>query len=176
VDGVCDEHPAARAWAALRASGRSPRRIEKLTAPRGRRTWKSSCYRLIGAAADGRPVVAKSARRSRLMIERSIYVDILPLLPITTLRCYGSVENHEDDTCWLFLEDAGDLCYDDTRAPHRALAADWLAEMHTATSALSLQGILPDRGPHHYLEVLHGARLKLLAAGRDARLGESRRL
>ena len=174
--GGCDQHPAARAWAALGASGRSPSRIEKLTAPGGRRTWKSSCYRLIGAVDSGGAVVAKNACTSRLLIERAIYLDILPLLPITTLRCYGCVENDEDGSCWLFLEDAGDLCYDDTRAPDRALAADWLAEMHTATSALSLQSVLPDRGPHYYLEVLHEARLKLLEASHDPRLGESRPL
>jgi hypothetical protein len=167
---VVGEHPAARAWATLAAASRTPRRIEKLTTLRGRPTWKSTCYRLVGAGPDGEAVVAKRASTSSLQIERMIYSDILSTIPIRTLHFYGYVESHRDDLSWLFLEDAGGIEYDDDRKSHRQLAAEWLGTMHASTSLLGLEGVLPDRGPRYYLDRFKVARCRVLEAGRDPRM------
>jgi hypothetical protein len=163
-------HPAARAWATLGAWARPPHRIDKLTTLRGRPIWKSTCYRLVGAGPEGDSIVAKRAPTSSLRTEHIIHSDILSRLPIRTLRFYGYVESHGDASSWLFLEDAGGIEYDDTRASHRNLAAQWLGTVHAATSVLGLDGVLPDRGPHYYLKKLAVARCRLLESRRDDRM------
>jgi hypothetical protein len=165
-----EQHPAARAWAALGGHRLCPQRIEKLTTLSGRPTWKSDCYRLVGAWTDGGSVIAKKAKRPGILVERTVYRDVLSKLPMRTLHFYGFVENDDDDCCWLFLEDAGGEEYDDTLAAHRALAADWLGAVHTATCGPDLSDRLPDRGPAYYLDKLHAARRNVVKGSRDPRL------
>lgn len=156
-----EQHPAARAWAALPGDGREPKGVERLTTLRGRRTWKSKCYRLIDAGADGCSVIAKRASKPGILTERTIYREVLSHLPMRTLHFYGFVEFADDD-CWLFLEDAGGVEFDDAQATHRALAADWLAAVHTATCSPDLRSLVPERGPAFYLDRLRATRHNIM--------------
>jgi hypothetical protein len=167
-----DEQAAARAWSAVDAGRPIPGAIERLTTLQGRPAWKSECYRLSELGDNGGAVIAKRASRASMLVERAVYEDILPCLPLRTLRFYGFVEEPERNSCWLFLEDARGAEYDDSLMSHRILASDWLAVVHSATSTRDLGEALPDRGPHYYLDKLRSARERLLQALRDPRCHE----
>ncbi len=145
-------HPATNAWLRVSGDGRMPERIECL-----KETNKSMVYRLKGAGPDGADVVAKRRRRDALQAERVIYEAVLPQLPVPSPVYYGLAEEIESDHGWLFLEDAGDTAYSPHNVQHRALAARWLAGMHTSAEAVAVQAGLPDRGLDHYLQHLRSA-------------------
>ena len=92
------------------------------------------------------------------MNERIVYTDILPQLPIPTLRFYGLVEGAEEADCWLFLEDAGKGRYSREAVQHRHLAAEWLALLHGFGARMSLADRLPSCGPEVRLRELRASR------------------
>ena len=57
---------------------------------------------------------------------------------------------HDEDQCWLFMEDVDGDVYTPATHEHRGLAARWLGALHSATSEMRLDLVLPDRGPAHY--------------------------
>jgi hypothetical protein len=61
-----------------------------------------------------------------------VYEEILALLPVAALRCFGSVGEKGGRFCWLFLEDAGEQEYSPQREEQRVLAPGWLGLMHTS--------------------------------------------
>ncbi len=150
------DHPAVRAWGEFGPAGPTPRSIEVLRVCGGKTTAKSSVYRLNGAGIAGTPVIAKRARRAGMLVERFLYQEVLPALPVSTLHYYGFLE--EGDFCWLFLEDAGGVRYSESVVAHRALAAEWLGLMHAATGELDLAMRLPEHEPDGYLCCLRSAR------------------
>jgi ATP-binding cassette subfamily B protein len=96
---------AVAAWASLPAPSRA------LTAP-GATTLKplkggSAAYRLAGAAPGGGDVIAKWTWRETVEFEAGLYAEVLPALPVATVRCYGSASDRDEAMAWLFLEDAG---------------------------------------------------------------------
>lgn len=147
------EHPAVKAWIKLQPGRVGPEGIETL-----KKEKKSGVYRLEGVGPEGSAVIAKRCRQVTAMIERAIYEEILPRLPLTTLRYYGFVEEPGGKSCWLFLEDAGKEAYSPRIEEHRALVARWLGRMHTSAACVAAAARLPDRGPDHYLEHLRLAR------------------
>ncbi|HET7088603.1 MAG TPA: hypothetical protein VFL17_08135 [Anaerolineae bacterium] len=126
------EHPAVRAWGELWPRWAEPERVEIL-----KDHAKSTVYRLEGVGRGRTAIIAKRCRTDIAAIERTIYEDVLPSLPITTLHYYGFVEEN-DQFCWLFLEDAGQEHFSPVIEEHRALAAQWLALMHTSHAAFGL--------------------------------------
>jgi hypothetical protein len=116
---------------------------------------KSGVYRLEGAAEDGAAVIAKCSRRCTASVERIIYEQVLPRVDVLRLRYYGYLEDPAGEFDWLFLEDAGEAKLSATDA---AIAAKWLAQLHTDTAKLVGEIPLPERGPAHYLEHLRSAR------------------
>jgi aminoglycoside phosphotransferase (APT) family kinase protein len=145
------EHAALRAWRMIRPGGAEPAGIAIL-----RKSEKSSVYRLDGIGPGGSSLVAKRCRIETALIERLVYEDVLPCLPITTLTFHGCVGDNESH--WLFVEYAGGVRFSAGNEAHRALASRWLALMHTAATRLPLADALPDRGPGHYVEQLRCAR------------------
>jgi hypothetical protein len=104
-------------------------------------------------------VIAKRGRSEQLLVERTIYENVLPRLDLLALRYHGFVSEEDDAFAWLFVEDAGDTpC---SLAKHRTLAARWLGALHGATTAIDLPP-LPERGPEHYLAHLSAARATIL--------------
>ena len=113
------QQPAARAWRRVAPEFRKPARITIL-----KETRHSAVYRLHAAGPEGRSVVAKRCKPSAAAMERAIYEDILPTLPVPALRFYGLLqedgESADDQRCWLFIEDAGHEKYSYLLGEHRA--------------------------------------------------------
>src|SRR5258707_5529303 len=143
------EHPAVRAWNQLRPGGPEPEAVETL-----HRRNKAAVYRLQGAGPEGSDVIAKRSFTASARIEHTVYQEILPRLPMPSLRCYGLIEDEDPEFNWLFMEDAGTESYLPALAEHRAMAARWLANLHTSAECLEAASCLPERGPAYYLEHL----------------------
>jgi hypothetical protein len=151
------EHPAIKAWSRLLPERVEPESVEIL-----REKKKSAIYRLEGVGLAGSAVIAKRCRQAAALIERTIYEEVLPRLPITSLYYYGLVEEPDGNFCWLFLEDAAGENYSPSIEEHRALAAQWLGHLHTSAAYITAADPLPERGPGHYLEHLQSGRAKIL--------------
>jgi len=151
------EHRAVKAWRGLRLGLGEPASIEILKKSHKKR----AIYRLAGVGLQGAAVIAKRCQMTTGLIERTIYEQVLPHLPVTAPHYYGFAE--EDDTfCWLFLEDVGRERFSPLVEEHRLLAARWLGRMHSAAAHGATAARLPDRGPAHYLEHLRSARRNVL--------------
>jgi hypothetical protein len=189
------EHPALRAWLELRPEEVVPQRLDVLQiedavkvedlaeGPARARvnaneeSRRTIIYRLLLVGRAGSAVIAKRCRQSTALIERTIYEEILPNLPLPILHYYGCVEELNGEFCWLFLEDlSGDEKYQPHLSEHRVAAARWLGIMNRSTSGLvehlgsetdqalkAAASRLPQRGPDHYLSLLRSARDTILS-------------
>ena len=155
------EHPAVKAWSELRPARVAPERIEVLR-ERQKVSHKATVYRLAGVGLASSAVIAKRRPQASAVIERTIYEEVLPHLPMTALHYYGFVEEPDRTFGWLFLEDAGSEEYSPYIGEHRALAAQWLGLMHTSAACVAAADRLPDRGLGHYLEHLRSGRDRIL--------------
>jgi aminoglycoside phosphotransferase (APT) family kinase protein len=147
------EHPAVKAWRELQPQRIVPCRIHEL-----KEEDKSAVYRLDGVGAQGSAVIAKLNREGGLLVERTIYEDVLPDVPVPALHYYGFVAEQNGRDCWLFLEDAGGEAYASANTSHRRLAGHWLARVHTSMAGMAVAARLPDRGPAHYRDHVRSAR------------------
>jgi hypothetical protein len=154
------EHPAARAWRIHQPQSDAPAAIRTLSL-----NEKSAVYRLVGAGPSDSNVIAKHCRSQIAIVERTVYEQLLPQLPIAILRYYGFIEESPDKygrTCWLFFEDAGGRAFSAKRPADRALAARWLGKMHVWFQAHSVRCALPEREPSFYLEDIRSTRERIL--------------
>jgi aminoglycoside phosphotransferase (APT) family kinase protein len=119
-----------------------------------------SLYYLVGLAPGGASVFAKRAVAPRTVIERTIYEDVLPLLPLSAPRFYGSWLDGPHG--WLFVEDVGEDRYSERDPEHLALAARWVATLHVAATQIAAAGSLPRGGPERYLTHLRTGREKII--------------
>jgi hypothetical protein len=147
----CADHPAAQAWRQFSGRTRVPDRIDVL-----RLGTKSKTYRLVGAGPSGTSIIVQCSRAGKAAIERIIYEQILPHLPVTAPRLFGlGPQNAEHG--WMFVEDVGDQRFDENDPVHRSLAGRWVGLMHSAASCLPAARSLPDTGPQRYLTYLQTA-------------------
>lgn len=152
-----EEHPATRAWRKVGHESADPFSIELLKGKHNKRM----VYRLMGIGAQNSTVIAKRCPQITGNIERFIYEQILPHLPVTAPQYYGyAIEDQE--YCWLFMEDVGTEWFAPNIETHRVLAARWLGTMHTVGAGIPSAARLPERGPDHYLEHLKSARHNIL--------------
>ena len=145
-------HPAAAAWTRFAAGTPEPESIEVL-----RHGKKAATYRLVGAGPEGESIIAQRSPVARALIERAVYEQILPRLPVTAPRYYGSSRDGRDFV-WLFLEDVGDERFSKTEPAHAQWAARWVGAMHTAAAGVAAAGDLPDGGPPRYRDHLRAGR------------------
>jgi hypothetical protein len=82
----CTEHPAVKAWAELGPGRVEPERIEALKEKK-----KGAVYRLAGVGPGNSAVIAKRCRYERAVIERAVYEEVLPHLPLPMPDYYGCV-------------------------------------------------------------------------------------
>ena len=150
------EHRAVKAWRQVCPEWFEPERIEVLKLKK-----KSAVYRLTGNGAERSPVIAKRCPAATASLERMIYEEFLPRLPVPALRCFGFLPEAGGEFCWLFIEDAGVNRYSPANGEHRALAARWLGELHRAALPDGLRAALPERGPDHYLQRLRDSTTRL---------------
>lgn len=154
TEGV-SEHPAVRAWAAATSQTTEP---ECILVFREKRS--TAIYQFPALGVGGTGVFAKRSRAARVAVEQVVYRAILPELPLNTPRYYGSVVNEQHG--WIFVEDVGSDRYRQNEPEHRAVAARWLATMHTRAAAIPASQSLPAAGPSRYLQQLHSARERIL--------------
>ena len=147
------EHPAMQAWSQLYSKRSKPNFIELLSEGR-----KSCVYRLDGVGPGGTAVIAKRSMAREAHVEQTIYEEVLPDLPISSLTFYGVVDEPGTEFRWLFLEDAENADFTYFSEQHRKLAARWLGLMHVCAERVFAVSRLPDRGPQHYLDHLHSSR------------------
>jgi hypothetical protein len=151
------EHPAMKGWMTL-----WPRRVEPECIETLQKRRKSTVYRLKGAGPQGADVIAKRSWLAKVLVERTIYEEVLPQLPIPTLSYYGFVEEENSEYGWFFLEYADEGEYSPQVEEHRVLAARWLGLVHTSAVGIATASRLPDRGPGYYLERLQSAHARIL--------------
>lgn len=155
-EGRTLERAAVEAWRSLAGTHADPARIEVLK--RGRDG--TAVHRLVLPGGTRSSVIAKRAPETTAAVERIVYEQILPGLPVPTLRYHGSVKEAEGGFRWLFLEDARGEKYRRERQSHRAAAARWLGVLHRSLANVPVVPPLPDRRATHYR--------RLLRSGRDA--------
>ena len=146
------EHPAVAAWRRLRPGTPGPDGIELLAV-----RSHSTVYRLSGVGHAGTAVIAKRSPAADAAVERAVYAEVLPQVPVSSPRFYGLTA--DGDGCgWLFLEDVGEVRFSPLSQAHRVLAAQWLGRLHADAAGLDVAILLPDRGPAHYLDHLRAGR------------------
>ncbi len=150
LSGELAWHPAVAAWRQLAPDAPDPERIEVL-----RQGKKSATYRLVEPTPGSASIIAQRACMAKALIERTVYEDILPHLPITSPRYYGC-RAADPHFAWLFLEDIGDERYTATDRAQLVLAGRWVGLMHTAAAHVPAARGLPDGGPPRYLDHLRG--------------------
>ena len=156
------EAEALRAWRRLRCDGDPVLRAESLWAEADRHV----VYRLVPDRRDRAAIIAKRCRRNTALVERIVYEEILPRLPLRSVQYYGVVEEPDRAFAWLFLEDASDEEeYDPRNASHRAAAGQWLGIMNPAAARIAPADRLPRRGPSHYRGLLGAAHRSISSCG-----------
>jgi hypothetical protein len=158
-----DEHSAVIAWTRLPWNTR-PRSVTVLREP-SRRFRRSAAYVLEEAGPDGGSVVAKLCKRRAAEVETTVYREMLPRIPLPSLRFYGRVDEPDTggDFCWIFLEHASGRRYSPARREDRTLAGEWLAVMQRSGPELAGAPRLPERGADHYARRLRSTRDRLQA-------------
>ena len=124
-------------------------------------TRRRSVFRLHGAGAAGRPIIAKRCYVSTGLVEDYLYGRILPQLPVSVPQYYGYAPE-DDELCWLFLEDIGDQRIDHTDPEQQVAVATWLGRLHANAAAVVRPIGLADRGPRHYFNHLVSSRKNIL--------------
>lgn len=147
------EHDAVRVYRTVCPEGASPVSVEVL-----KKTGASAAYRLHGAG-----VIAKRTNPVTASVERRVYQEVLPKLPMPSLRCYGYLKESEEYS-WLILEDSGGLeCSFGKEEPIlRKSASQWLAQLHVWAAKLDPVPELPLRDSAYYLAQLRETRTTII--------------
>jgi len=155
IDAGAEAHDAVLAWRAFSGERSHVDRIDVL-----KETSKTAVYRLYAATRGSPAVIAKRRLQEAIAYELTIYEQVLSVLPVASLACYGSLAA-DAERSWIFLEDSGGGEFSYQSDAHMAAATRWLAGAHVAASRQSPLSLLPDRGPCHYLDHLHNAQQTL---------------
>lgn len=154
-------HPAVQAWQRLGPDHAVPHRVTPAKV-KPNRMRPRTVYRLEGVGAHGSAIIAKRCKRRDGVIERAVYGEIFPRVPLTGPQYYGAVESPsadpEQDVCWIFIGEITGEQYDRLQPEHRAAAARWLGILHSAARAAPGLAVLPDAGPGRYRAQMRGAR------------------
>jgi hypothetical protein len=142
------EHAALKAWRETGQKQLNPQKIEILKEKK-----KSAVYRIVDIQFNNRAIIAKRCRKETALRERLMYEEVLPHLPLSRLQYYGFVET-QNQTCWLFLEDAGSVEYNPRLSEHRSLAANWLGVLHALSPQIPAAKSLPQRDSNYYFKSL----------------------
>src|SRR5438093_2923016 len=82
------DHRAVKAWCRIKPECFEPQSIEVLKL----KTMKSAVYRITSAGSNGSTIIAKRCQAATASVERLVYEEFLPTLPLPALRCHGFVE------------------------------------------------------------------------------------
>jgi len=142
------DHPAIEAWRRVQPS----RAVPGVPVETLQNRAKGRVYRLTGAGPAGEDVVAKWSTRERVLRESLAYEKVLPSLPVSRVRHYGTLEDASG--WWLFVASAGGEKYSAVNPEHRSMAGRWLGVLHTSADRQPPRAMLPDRSPSYYLREL----------------------
>ena len=148
------EHPAIIAWREMGEDHIMPDKLELLQGE----SLSRAVYRFVRATTSGLDIIAKRCSQSTVKVERFIYEEVLPNLPLPMLPYYGSVEEPGGDFYWLFLRDVSGDKYDNGKKQHRIAAARWLGVMNVSAVDIEAARQLPEKMPNHYLQLLNRVR------------------
>ncbi len=144
---------AVRAWHGLGGVPVGPKGVEVLKSDSG----GAGVCRLRGAGDREGDVIAKRSPQATAAVERVVYEEILPQVPLPLLRYYGAAEEPERGFCWIFLEDVTVGSYRRRRDDHRAGAGRWLGVLHRSLGRPPAADRLPSRRSQHYRNLLRSA-------------------
>ena len=161
------EHPAVKAWNEVRPDRTRVTGIEVVVGS----SSPTTVYRLKGVGEAGSTVIAKRCQQRKGLIERAVYEEILPQLPLPMMQYYGFLQEPDGEYCWLFVEDVSREKYDPRRKRHRIAAARWLGVMNVSAADNAVASRLPQRMPDHYLKLLRSARAVMLSNASNPALG-----
>lgn len=150
------DHPAAAAWRRSGAGREPPAAISVVQESR-----RSAVYVLHGAGPAGRGIVAKRSPLPKVLVEKTIYEEVLPRLPGASVACLGFAPGEEDETGWIFVEEVRGRPYASDSRADREMAARWLAMLHLGAAPLRLRGRLPGRSPPERLDQLAETRERI---------------
>lgn len=151
------EHPAVRAWARVSSNKRLPSLVLPVE-----ESGKASIYRLVGIHGDKTSIIAKRSHFSTIEIERTMYEEILPRLPVSSLRYYGSVADSDSELSWLFIEDIGRLLQPKSLLNYQCEITQWLATFHTTSSNIVPPVDFPRKDTTFFLQRLQLTRNQFL--------------
>jgi hypothetical protein len=140
-------HPAVLAWRKLGLSGPDPERIVDLKR-------KRCVVRLGRVGPGGAGVIAKLCQRDKGRLERAVYLEVLPRLPVSAIEFFGCVDDDDGTSMWLFVEDVGDERYDPDSSRHGMLAGHWFGTMQAHVEPETLPGFFPERGAAYYRDCM----------------------
>jgi Ser/Thr protein kinase RdoA (MazF antagonist) len=163
-----EEHPAFLAWRQLDLTGVDPTRIDVL-----KESKKTLACRLVACGPEGANVIAKRRVTEATIVEQAIYRQVLARFSGPSLRLLGSLDEPDEGTTWLFLDDGGEVMPDFQEPAHRKLAGSWLGRLHTELSGHPCRETLPERASGYALELLHASRDGLRAGTWNPRLDEA---
>lgn len=150
------KHPAVQAWHRATGLDWTPESIQVF-----RDLSQTQVYRMRDIGPPRANVFAKHVPAREVEVERTVYERILPHLPLTAPRYYGSLM--DGSFGWIFLEDVGEERYSRKDPEHLEMAARWVATLHTVAADLPDARSLPDIGPSRYLGHLGSGRQKILS-------------
>jgi ATP-binding cassette, subfamily B, bacterial len=150
-------HPAVQAWRRVAPDQSLPGQVVpvKVKADRDR---PARAYRLEPGAGAGPVIIAKQCRQADAVIERKLYEEILPRLPLPRPRYYGVVADPDAERGWVFLEELRGEEYSNLIPSHRTAAGQWLGVLHAGAQQWADPGSLPAAGPLRYRDQMHIAR------------------
>jgi ATP-binding cassette subfamily B protein len=150
-------HPAVQAWRQIAPEQPVPARVVpvKVKADRDR---AARAYRLEPVERDAPVIIAKGCRRADAVMERLVYEEILPHVPLPGPQCYGVVADPDAERGWVFLEELRGEEYSSLIPSHRIAAAQWLGLLHTHAQEWADPASLPAAGPSRYRDQMHIAR------------------
>ena len=123
---------------------------------------KSIVLRFNGVTPEGNAIIAKVRQAGALDFERNMYEEVLPHIPIRTLRYYGFVSEPDSQSDWLFIEDAGNRRYSPLFDAHCVLASQWLGLLHSHRPRAAVKWLLSrDRGLAYHGRALRLARERM---------------
>jgi aminoglycoside phosphotransferase (APT) family kinase protein len=165
LEGDVRKIPAVQAWRRLQ-----PAEIPTEVRRKERSKKRVEIYWLLGVGGGGGSVIAKRVKRPVAELEALVYRELLPTLPMPTLRYHGLVDA-EDGHCWVFIEYAAGERYSPLRSEHRRTAGRWIALVHHGLADGRFSAALPDRGLPHHLRRLHAVRQTVFEESTDPAFG-----
>jgi ATP-binding cassette subfamily B protein len=150
-------HPAVQAWRRVAPDQPLPTRVVPVKVKADRDT-AARAYRLEPAEGDGPVIIAKGCRQADAVLERMVYQEILPHIPLPAPRCYGVVADPDAERGWVFLEELRGEEYSNLIPSHRTAAARWLGVLHSGAQEWTDPASLPTAGPVSYRDQMQVAR------------------